>query len=206
MLHNEIAKQFLHETDRVAVFIDGSNISAISRSAGFPLDFKRIREWFLATGISFVRFGYYTAALSREKENELGEQTGQINNLIDWLSYNGYRCHVREGRVIEIKDTKDETKVLRRIIKGNIDTDLSIDMVLLALSGNVNHIILFSGDGDYARAVEVCQQNGVKVTAAATIRGDFNCTSDSLRRLVDHFVDIMDLQKEWERRRDVKEA
>jgi hypothetical protein len=88
----------------------------------------------------------------------------------------------------------------RRKIKGNMDIELAIDM--MEISPNVDHVVLFSGDGDFRRLVEAVQRKGLRVTVVSTIRSQPPMIADELRRQADVFVELQDLAPEIARARD----
>ena len=101
-----------------------------------------------------VRAFYYTALLD-------DQEYSPIRPLVDWLDYNGY--------TIVTKPTKEFTDATgRRKIKGNMDIELAIDV--MEMSDRLDHIVLFSGDGDFRRLVEAVQRKGVRVTVISTIK------------------------------------
>jgi uncharacterized LabA/DUF88 family protein len=90
------------------------------------------------------------------------------------------------------KPTKEFTDASgRRKIKGNMDIELAIDVMEMA--EHVNHILLFSGDGDFRRLVEAVQRKGVRVTVVSTVRSQPPMVADELRRQADHFLELQDL-------------
>jgi uncharacterized LabA/DUF88 family protein len=104
--------------------------------------------------------------------------------LVDWLDYNGY--------TMVTKPTKEFTDASgRRKIKGNMDIELAIDVMEMA--EHVEHIMLFSGDGDFRRLVEAVQRKGVRVTVVSTVRSQPPMVADELRRQADHFLELQDL-------------
>ncbi|MDA0815526.1 MAG: NYN domain-containing protein [Chloroflexi bacterium] len=80
------------------------------------------------------------------------------------------------------------TKPLKRFsdgsIKGNFDVEMAVDMVLMA--DRVDIISIVSGDADFARAVEVVQQKGVRVEVVAFA----GSTSIELRALADRYIEL----------------
>jgi len=92
----------------------------------------------------------------------------------------------------------------RRKVKGNMDIELAIDMMELA--DHVDHIVLFSGDGDFRRLVELVQRKGVRVTVISTVRTNPPMVADELRRKADHFIDLIDLSEFIERPVSMPEA
>ena len=133
--------------ERLALFIDGSNLYAAARALGFDIDYKRLLTEFASKG-QLIRAFYYTALIE-------DQEYSPIRPLVDWLDYNGY--------TMVTKPTKEFTDAAgRRKIKGNMDIELAIDVMEMA--EHLDHIVLFSGDGDFRRLVEAVQRKGLRVT------------------------------------------
>jgi len=91
------------------------------------------------------------------------------------------------------KPTKEFTDASgRRKIKGNMDIELAIDVMEMA--EHLEHIVLFSGDGDFRRLVEAVQRKGVRVTVVSTVRSQPPMVADELRRQADNFIELAELQ------------
>ena len=166
----------IYPQDRLALFIDGANLYAAARALGFDIDYKRLLELFAKNG-RLIRAFYYTALIE-------DQEYSPIRPLIDWLDYNGY--------TMVTKPTKEFTDATgRRKIKGNMDIELAIDVMEMAQS--LDHIVLFSGDGDFRRLVEAVQRKGVRVTVVSTIKSAPPMVADELRRQADIFVELDDL-------------
>jgi uncharacterized LabA/DUF88 family protein len=167
--------QFYNQ-ERVALFIDGANLYGTSKSLGFDIDYKRLMSFF-GEKARLIRAFYYTALIE-------DQEYSPIRPLVDWLDYNGY--------TMVTKPTKEFTDASgRRKVKGNMDIELAIDMMEMA--EHLDHIVLFSGDGDFRRLVEAVQRKGVKVTVISTIQTQPPMIADELRRQADRFVDLNDL-------------
>jgi uncharacterized LabA/DUF88 family protein len=80
----------------------------------------------------------------------------------------------------------------RRRVRGNMDIELAVDM--LEMAAHVDHVVLFSGDGDFRKLVEATQRKGVRVSVVSTIKTQPAMIADELRRAADNFIDIADLQ------------
>src|SRR5919199_6365322 len=162
--------------ERIAIFIDGANLYSAARSLQFDIDYKRLLDLFRSKG-RLIRAFYYTALLE-------DQEYSPIRPLVDWLDYNGY--------TMVTKPTKEYTDATgRRKLKGNMDIELAIDMMEMAQ--HLDHIVLFSGDGDFRRLVEAIQRKGVRVTVVSTIRSSPPMVADELRRQADNFVELQDL-------------
>jgi uncharacterized LabA/DUF88 family protein len=79
-------------------------------------------------------------------------------------------------------------------IKGNMDIELAIDVMEMA--ENLDHIIIFSGDGDFRRLVEAVQRKGVRVSVVSTIESQPPMIADELRRQADEFIELSDIQEQ----------
>ena len=117
--------------ERIALFVDGANLYGTSKALGFDIDYKRLMNFFGERG-HLIRSFYYTALIE-------DQEYSPVRPLVDWLDYNGY--------TMVTKPTKEFTDASgRRKIKGNMDIELAIDM--MEMSEHLDHIVLFSGDGD----------------------------------------------------------
>ena len=162
--------------ERTALFIDGANLYATAKALGFDIDYKRVLKEFQVQG-QLVRAFYYTALIE-------DQEYSSIRPLIDWLDYNGYR--------VVTKPTKEFVDSLgRRKVKGNMDIELAIDA--LELAPYIDHMVLFSGDGDFRSLVEAMQRRGVRVSVVSTITSQPPMVADELRRQADEFIDIVNL-------------
>jgi uncharacterized LabA/DUF88 family protein len=164
-------------SERVAAFIDGANLYQAARALGFDIDYKRLLR-LLHGDCRFVRAYYYTALMDEQEYSP-------IRPLVDWLDYNGY--------TMVTKPLKEFSQVAgRRKFKGNMDVEITVDMMEMA--PHVDHMILVSGDGDFRRLVEAVQRRGVRVVVVSTIRTQPPMIADELRRQADAFVDLGELQ------------
>jgi uncharacterized LabA/DUF88 family protein len=165
--------------EKIALFIDGANLYATSRSLGFDIDYRKLLAYFQRKGY-LLRANYYTAIIE-------DQEYSSIRPLIDWLDYNGYKVVTKPA-----KEFTDATG--RRKIKGNMDIELAIDA--LELTEFVDHYVIFSGDGDFRSLVEALQRRGRKVTVVSTMASQPPMIADDLRRQADHFVDLTALRAE----------
>jgi len=168
-----------YPTERVALFIDGANLYATAKALGFDIDYKRLLVHFRRQG-QLVRALYYTALVE-------DQEYSSIRPLIDWLDYNGYTMVTKPA-----KEFTDATG--RRKIKGNMDIELAVDA--MELSEYLDHIVLFSGDGDFRSLVEALQHKGTRVSVVSTLTTTPPMVADELRRQADQFIDLAYLQQE----------
>jgi len=168
--------------ERIGLFIDGSNLYAAARALGFDIDYKNLLKVFEEQG-TLIRAFYYTAMVEEAEYSP-------IRPLVDWLDYNGY--------TMVTKPTKEFTDTAgRRKIKGNMDIELAVDV--LEIQPHLDHIVIFSGDGDFRRLVESVQRKGARVSVVSTVVSKPPMIADELRRQADVFIELADLQEQIER-------
>ena len=59
---------------------------------------------------------------------------------------------------------------------------------------HIDHLVLFSGDGDFRSVVEAVQRRGRKVSVVSTLSTQPPMIADELRRQADNFIDLLSLQ------------
>jgi uncharacterized LabA/DUF88 family protein len=64
----------------------------------------------------------------------------------------------------------------------------------MELAPHVDHIVLFSGDGDFRPLVESLQRQGVRVSVVSTVRSQPPMIADELRRQADNFIELEGLR------------
>ena len=177
-----------HPQERIGLFIDGANLYSAARALGFEIDYKNLLEMFASKG-RLIRAFYYTALIEDQEHSP-------IRPLVDWLDYNGY--------TLVTKPTKEFTDATgRRKIKGNMDIELAIDA--MEMTPYLDHIMLFSGDGDFRRLVEAVQRKGVRVSVISTVASNPPMVADELRRQADQFIELQDLAPQIARTQAARE-
>lgn len=165
-----------YDHEKIALFIDGPNLYSTAKAIDADMDYRRLLEWCAAQG-RLTRACYYTILMDDQEYKPL-------KPLTDWLDYNGYKMVTKPGR-----DYIDDNG--RKRVKGDMDVELTVDMMELA--DHVDHILLFSGDGDFRRLIEAVQKKGARVTVVSTMQTQTPMIADELRRQADHFLDLVDL-------------
>ena len=170
-------KLTFYPSDRLALFIDGANLHGAARSLGFDIDFKRLLDEFRKRGF-LIRAYYYTTIME-------DQEFSSIRPLVDWLDYNGFTMVTKPAR--EYTDREG-----RKRYRGDMDVEITVDVMEIA--ARADHIVLFSGDGDFKAVIEAVQRRGVRVTVVSTVKTQPPMASDDLRRAADDFVDLADLE------------
>jgi uncharacterized LabA/DUF88 family protein len=113
------------------------------------------------------------------------QEYSSIRPLIDWLGFNGFTVVTKP-----LKEFTDASG--RRMVKGNMDIELAVQAIQLAPS--LDHIVLFSGDGDFRSLVADLQQRGKRVSVISTLQSSPPMIADELRRQADQFIELADLE------------
>jgi len=151
---------------RAIAFIDEANITIQAERLGLRIDYKKLLQY-LKDNYELLRAYIYTGV-------DL-ESIG-LNNFVVMLRRSGYRVvHYRS-------DERPDGSV-----KANLDVHLAVDMV--SMVERYETAILFSGDGDYAPAVEVISRKGVRVEVISLEEH----TANNLIDLADGFMDLREL-------------
>jgi len=160
----------------MALFVDGANLYSATKALGFDIDYRKLLEEFRRRGV-LVRAYYYTAVIE-------DQDYSPIRPLVDWLDYNGFTVVTKPA-----KRYTDQAGAVRT--KGNMDIEIAVDMMDMA--SHVDHVVLFSGDGDFRRLIEAVQRKGVRVSVVSTIRSQPPMAADEVRRQADAFIELNDL-------------
>src|SRR5947208_16386745 len=95
-----------YQDERVALFIDGSNLYATAKALGFDIDYKRLLGYFRKRS-RLVRAKYYTALMEDAEYSPLRPLTGGLDYT---------------GDTVGSKPAQQLTKAIgRRQIKGTMD-------------------------------------------------------------------------------------
>lgn len=165
-----------YKDERLALFIDGTSLYAAARSLELEIDFRKVLQEFRTKG-RLLRANYYTTIIE-------SDDYSPVRPLVDWLAYNGFSVVRKAAREFTDRDG-------RKRVRGNMAIEIAVDMIELA--PNLDHIVLFSGDGDLRRAVEAIKAKGIRVTVISTVKSQPPSISDDLRREADAFIDLQDM-------------
>lgn len=162
-----------HNQERVAIFIDGSNLFYAATHLNVEIDYTKLLNC-LTKKRKLLRAYFYTAVDSTNKKQQ---------SFLLWMRRNGYRVVTKE-----LIQHPDGSK------KANLDVEIAIDM--LTLSRYCNTLVLLSGEGELIYAVNAVSYQGVQVEVVSLGL----MTSDSLLNVADCYTDLekikQDIQKE----------
>lgn len=164
------------QREKLAVFIDGPAVFSAARALEFEIDYKKLQAYFKKQGY-LLRIHYYSAV--PEDDEHLS-----IRPLLDFLDYNGFRVVTKPARVFTDQEG-------RRKFKGSMSVEICVDAFDMAETAD--HLVLFSGDGDYTSLVAALQRRGRKVSVVSTLKSRPPMISDDLRKTADYFIDLDNL-------------
>jgi uncharacterized LabA/DUF88 family protein len=138
------------------------------------IDYRRLLRDFQGKG-RLIRATFYA---------ELAEDNvySSVLPLVEWLSHNGYDVVMKPA-------PKFIDSLGRQKIKRNVNVELAADA--MRMSEHVDHIVLFSGDGDLHLLVNILQRKGAQVTIVSTAATTPPMVADELRRQADEFIDLV---------------
>jgi uncharacterized LabA/DUF88 family protein len=160
------------KSDRVAIFIDGSNLFYASSQLQIEIDYVKLLN-FLMQGRRLLRAYFYTGT-DHSSERQQG--------FLLWMRRNGYRVV-----------TKDLLQLADGSKTANLDVEIVIDMITLA--PHCDTLMLLSGNGNLTYAVNAVSYQGVQVELVS-LR---SMTSESLINVVDRYTDLATIQHEISR-------
>lgn len=154
---------------RVAILIDGSSLFYAALQLGIEVDYTKLLCRLIANA-RLLRAFFYTGV---ERTNE--KQQG----FLLWMRRNGYRVV-----------SKDLVQFADGSRKADLDVEIAVDMMTLA--NYCDTVVLVSGNGDLAYAVDAVTYRGVRVEIVS-LR---SMTSDSLINLADDYIDLSSIKEE----------
>jgi uncharacterized LabA/DUF88 family protein len=160
--------------ERVAVFIDGSNLyHGLKAFLGHArIDFKIFCD-VLVAGRRLTRIYYYNAPKNAQ-ENPVGYKEQQkFFSLLERVPF------------LELKLGRLEIRNKTPIEKG-VDVLITVDMIKYARNNAYDTAILVSGDGDFTPALEFLKEFGKHIENAYFSKG----RSQNLSRHSDEFINL----------------
>ena len=170
-----------HADERIALFIDGPNLYAAARVLELDIDYRRLLNHFSAQ-CRLLRASYYTVLYP-------DQEASPLRSLTNWLDYNGYNVIAKRPR--------EYFSGGKRKSKNDMEIELIVDA--LEAAPHLDHVVLFSGNGDFCRPTASLQRAGKLVSVVSTLLSEPPMVSDELRRQADRFIELDDLRR-WIRR------
>lgn len=141
--------------DRIAIFIDGSNLYNGMRE---NLSNTRVNLAELVSQLkgehSLVRTYYYNAQLTDDYDGELREGQHRFFESLRRIPY----VTVRLGRLYRRQDGT--------MVEKGVDVAIAVESLSLATANAYDRALIVSGDGDYVELVEALKRLGKHVECA----------------------------------------
>jgi len=164
--------------NRLSIFIDGNNMFYAQQKNGWFFDPRRVLDYFKnEPSVSFVNAFWYTG-------------------LKDWQDQRGFRdALISLGYTVRTKILKEYYDDIsgRYSQKANLDIEIVIDMFNTV--EQYNRVILFSGDGDFERAIELLRSKNTHITVVSTE----GMIARELRNATDRYIDLNDIRESIEK-------
>jgi uncharacterized LabA/DUF88 family protein len=156
--------------NRVAVFIDASNIYHVGKELDINVNYKKLRALLKGESKSFQGYFYTGVNSANQKEKQF------LSNICSL----GYKIIGKE--IIRQPDG----------IKANLDVELALDMHHKALNNEYDTAILVSGDGDFIDVVKRLQELGKRVEVVSFRKR----TNKELIKVADAYLDLTEISHE----------
>ena len=172
-----------YPNERFAVFIDSANFRRSKQSINMYVNDVKLLDYFRKNnGESiFLRIYHYESIPREDGSEDRADLVHRIHRRLDFMAYNGFTLVSKPSK--DIIDASGEA-----VLKGNMDDEMIVDM--MAISESLDHIVVFSGDGDFRYAIEKLQERGKRVTVVSS-EGSI---ANELKRQADTYIDLEELR------------
>ena len=164
--------------NRLSIFVDGNNMFYAQQKNGWFFDPRRVLDYFKSEpNITLVNAFWYTGLKDPQ------DQRGFRDALISL----GYTVRTKI-----LKEYYDDSSG-RYSQKANLDIEIVVDMFNTV--EQYDKVILFSGDGDFERAIELLRSKNTHITVVSTER----MIARELRNATDRYIDLNDMRDQIEK-------
>jgi uncharacterized LabA/DUF88 family protein len=170
---NERRKKCNYVRDRLSIFIDGNNMFYAQQKNNWFFDPRRVLDYFTQDPtVMLINAFWYTGL----KDSQ--DQRGFRDALISL----GYTVRTKI-----LKEYYDDSSG-RFSQKANLDIEIVVDMFNTV--EQYDRVILFSGDGDFERAIELLRSKNTHITVVSTE----GMIARELRNATDLYIDLNDIR------------
>ena len=164
--------------NRLSIFVDGNNMFYAQQKNGWFFDPRRVLDYFKSEpNTSLVNAFWYTGLKDPQ------DQRGFRDALISL----GYTVRYKI-----LKEYYDDSSG-RYSQKANLDIEIVVDMFNTV--DQYDKVILFSGDGDFERAIELLRSKNTHITVVSTE----GMIARELRNATDRYIDLNDVRDQIEK-------
>ena len=165
--------------NRLSIFVDGNNMFYAQQKNGWFFDPRRVLEYFknCQPNIRLVNAFWYTGLKDPQ------DQRGFRDALISL----GYTVRTKI-----LKEYYDDASG-RYSQKANLDIEIVVDMFNTV--DQYDQVVLFSGDGDFERAIELLRSKNTHITVVSTE----GMIARELRNATDRYIDLNEIRDSIEK-------
>jgi uncharacterized LabA/DUF88 family protein len=168
----------LSPMSRLSIFVDGNNMFYAQQKNGWFFDPRRVLEHFTNDpDLMLINAFWYTGLKDPQ------DQRGFRDALISL----GYTVRTKV-----LKEYYDDHSG-KYSQKANLDIDIVVDMFNTV--DQYDRVILFSGDGDFERAIEFLRSKSTHITVISTE----GMIARELRNATDRYIDLNDIRDQIEK-------
>ena len=168
-IHNGV----LFHRDRMSIFVDGNNMFYAQQKNGWFFDPRRVLTFLTADpSVKLVNAFWYTGLKDTQ------DQRGFRDALIS-LGYT-VRTKILKEYYDDISGKYSQ--------KANLDIEIVVDMFNTV--DQYDRVVLFSGDGDFERAIELLRSKSTHITVISTE----GMIARELRNATDRYIDLNDIR------------
>jgi len=159
--------------DRISIFVDGNNMFYAQQKNGWFFDPRKVIDYFSEeSGFMLINAFWYTGL----KDSQ--DQRGFRDALISL----GYTVRTKI-----LKEYYDDSSG-RFSQKANLDIEIVVDMFNTV--DQYDRVVLFSGDGDFERAIELLRSKNTHITVVSTD----GMIARELRNATDRYIDLNEIR------------
>ncbi|MDF5719718.1 MAG: NYN domain-containing protein [Rhizonema sp. PD37] len=165
--------------NRLSIFVDGNNMFYAQQKNGWFFDPRRVLEYFRneQSETALINAFWYTGLKDPQ------DQRGFRDALISL----GYTVRTKI-----LKEYYDDASG-RYSQKANLDIEIVVDMFNTV--DQYDRVVLFSGDGDFERAIELLRGKSTYITVVSTE----GMIARELRNATDRYIDLNDIRERIEK-------
>ncbi|MDB9514360.1 NYN domain-containing protein [Kamptonema animale CS-326] len=165
--------------NRLSIFVDGNNMFYAQQKNGWFFDPRRVLEYFknAQQNVMLINAFWYTGLKDPQ------DQRGFRDALISL----GYTVRTKI-----LKEYYDDASG-RYSQKANLDIEIVVDMFNTV--DQYDQVVLFSGDGDFERAIELLRSKNTHITVVSTE----GMIARELRNATDRYIDLNEIREHIEK-------
>ncbi|WP_017315897.1 LabA-like NYN domain-containing protein [Mastigocladopsis repens] len=165
--------------NRLSIFVDGNNMFYAQQKNGWFFDPRRVLEYFRHEQSDTILINAFWYTGLKDPQDQRGFRDALISL--------GYTVRTKI-----LKEYYDDSSG-RYSQKANLDIEIVVDMFNTV--DQYDRVVLFSGDGDFERAIELLRSKSTNITVVSTE----GMIARELRNVTDRYIDLNDIRDQIEK-------